>query len=310
MTNPKVSIIIPNYNHAAFLQQRIDSVLEQTYQDVELILLDDASTDNSNDIINRYKEHPKVTHVLVNTQNSGSPFKQWQKGIALAKGSYIWIAESDDYCELNFLETVLRQFDQYQNLGLVYAQSMDVDAQGKTLLHRKEYTAEFQPNIWEQEFIMEGKQFVEAYLKVKNVIPNASAVVFKKSIVDAVMFTPELLHMKMCGDWLFWIQLSLKTHIGFVQQELNYFRNHAAVSRAHVGIEKKKQRLLEEKVVRSFLQSGNYSDTKLEYRLYKKWFKLHSEKAMLTKSFYVIKLNKTTIFRFLKYLIKHYRSKN
>lgn len=310
MNKPKVSIIIPNYNHAAFLQQRLDSVFNQTYTNFEVILLDDCSTDNSASLLNTYNNHPKVSQVLLNTQNSGSPFKQWQKGIALAKGEYIWIAESDDYCELNFLEIVMQQFQQHQNIGLVYAQSIDVDAQGKTLLHRKEYTNTFEPNIWEQGFVLNGKQFVETYLKVKNVIPNASAVVFKKSAVNATMFTPELLQMKMCGDWLFWIQLALKAHIGFVNQELNYFRNHAAVSRAHVGIEKKKQRLLEEKEVRSVLQNSNYSQTNQEYSLYKKWYKLHGKKAVLTQSFYAIKLNKTSIFNFLKYLIKYYRTKN
>lgn len=310
MNTPKVSIIIPNYNHAVFLKQRIESVLQQTSQDFELILLDDCSVDNSVSVLETYKNHPKVTHIDLNTKNSGSPFKQWQKGIALAKGEYIWIAESDDYCELNFMETVMCQFKQYQDLGLVYAQSIDVDADGKTLLHRKEYTKIFKPNIWEQGFVLNGKQFVEAYLKVKNVIPNASAVVFKKSAVNATMFTPELLQMKMCGDWLFWIQLALNTQIGFVSQELNYFRNHAAVSRAHVGIEKKKQRLLEEKEVRSVLQNYNCLQTKQEYNLYKKWCKLHGKKAVLTQPFYAIKLNKTSIFNFLKHLIKYYRTKN
>ena len=307
---PRVSIIIPNYNHAAFLQQRLDSVFNQTYTNFEVILLDDASTDTSASLLNAYKNHPKVAHVVINETNSGSPFKQWQKGIALAKGAYIWFAESDDYCELNFLETVMQQFEQHQNLGLVYAQSIDVDADGKTLLHRKEYTNTFEPNIWEQGFVLNGKQFVETYLKVKNVIPNASAVVFKKSAVNATMFTPELLQMKMCGDWLFWIQFVFKTHIGFVSQELNYFRNHAAVSRAHVGIEKKKQRLLEEKEVRSVLQNYNFLQTKQEYSLYKKWYKLHAKKAVLTLSFYAIKLNKTSIFNFLKHLIKYYTTKN
>ena len=310
MTNPTVSIIIPNYNHAAFLQQRLNSVFNQTFQDFEVILLDDASTDRSSELLQTYVVCPKVSHVVLNTQNSGSPFKQWEKGIALAKGEYIWIAESDDYCELSFLETVMQQFGQHHNLGVIYAQSIDVDAQGKMLLHRKEYTKAFEPNIWERNFIMNGREFIDKYLKVKNVIPNASAVVFKRDLVESSFFTSNLLDMKMCGDWLFWIQLVLKTRIGFVKQELNYFRNHAAVTRTHVGVEKKKQRLLEEKEVRSFLGTYNYSNIELEYHLYRKWFRLHGKKAMLRKSFYTIKLNKTTIFRFLKYLIKYYRSKN
>ncbi|MCW8968588.1 MAG: glycosyltransferase, partial [Flavobacteriales bacterium] len=74
--NPLISIIIPNYNHALFLKKRLESVYNQTYPHFEVILLDDASTDNSIEILNTYKSHPKTAHLIVNTQNSGSPFKQ------------------------------------------------------------------------------------------------------------------------------------------------------------------------------------------------------------------------------------------
>ena len=101
---PLVSIIVPNFNHAAFLAQRLESIYNQTFSSFEVILLDDASTDNSIEILNLYKNHPKTAHFIINTINSGSPFKQWQKGVELAKGELIWIAESDDYAAINFLE--------------------------------------------------------------------------------------------------------------------------------------------------------------------------------------------------------------
>ena len=91
-----VSIIIPNYNHAKFLDERIQSVLNQTYQNFELIILDDKSSDNSVEVINQYKDDPRVSSIIINKDNSGSTFKQWYKGIEIAKGEIIWIAESDD----------------------------------------------------------------------------------------------------------------------------------------------------------------------------------------------------------------------
>lgn len=103
----QVSIILPNYNHYSYLEKRLDSIFNQTHQDFEVIILDDASTDDSLSILNNYKNHPKVSHFIINKENSGSPFKQWEKGLNLAKGDYIWIAESDDFCDLNFLETQL-----------------------------------------------------------------------------------------------------------------------------------------------------------------------------------------------------------
>ena len=102
-----ISILLPSYNHSKFLKERLDSIFNQTYQNFELIILDDASTDSSVDILSEFKNHPKVTHYLINEQNSGSPFLQWQKGLDLAKGDYIWIAESDDACELDFPSTQL-----------------------------------------------------------------------------------------------------------------------------------------------------------------------------------------------------------
>lgn len=92
-----VSIIIPNFNHAAYLEQRIESVLKQTFQEFELILLDDSSTDKSWEIMMHYADHPLVSHCIRNEINSGSPFKQWKKGFDLAKYDLIWIAESDDF---------------------------------------------------------------------------------------------------------------------------------------------------------------------------------------------------------------------
>ena len=101
---PTVSVIIPNYNHAPFLKQRIESVLNQSFQDFEMILIDDCSTDGSREIIESYRNNPHVSHIVYNDSNSGSAFLQWNKGIELAKGDWIWVAESDDYAEPTFLE--------------------------------------------------------------------------------------------------------------------------------------------------------------------------------------------------------------
>ena len=108
LERPMISVILPNYNHANFLPERLHSIFNQTYTDFEVIILDDSSTDNSVTILNEYKSHPKLSHFIVNDNNTGSPFLQWKKGIDLAKGKYIWIAESDDSCELDFLEKQIK----------------------------------------------------------------------------------------------------------------------------------------------------------------------------------------------------------
>ena len=82
---PLVSVVVPNYNYKRYLNLRIQSILQQTYQNIELILLDDASTDGSEEVLSDYQNHAKVSHILLNEHNTGNPFKQWFKGMQLAK---------------------------------------------------------------------------------------------------------------------------------------------------------------------------------------------------------------------------------
>ena len=134
---PSISVIIPNYNHASFLRQRIESILNQTRQEFELIILDDASTDNSRDIIEMYRHDPRVSHIIYNEKNGGSPFKQWNKGIELAKGKWIWIAESDDYAEPEYLEKLLEQSTLHADAGFLYCLHNWVDEKGEKLFETK-----------------------------------------------------------------------------------------------------------------------------------------------------------------------------
>lgn len=302
-TIPLISIIVPNYNHERFLKQRLETVFKQTYTDFDVILLDDCSTDNSQSILLEYARHPKVSHCVFNEVNSGSPFKQWQKGIALAKGEYIWIAESDDYCELNFLEKMISVLAKQPLVGLGYCQTSDVNEKGEIIHQRIKYTQVFKPNIWCENFQMKGRQFIDAYLSFFNVIPNASAVLFKRDLVDASFFSESLLQMKMCGDWFFWIQLALKSKVMFEAETLNYFRNHNIVSRNHKTLPLKKTRLLEEKYIREFMLSVNFANTAAILSLYKKWFQLFNVNAVFSNDFYIIKFKKhNSVFFIGKFL--------
>ena len=128
---PKVSVIVPNYNYGRFLPQRLESILSQTFQNMEIILLDDCSTDNSQAVLSQYATHPLVSRIVFNEKNSGSPFAQWRKGIDLAQGEYVWIAESDDYCEPTLLATLVRALDQYPTASIAFAGAVLVDENGK-----------------------------------------------------------------------------------------------------------------------------------------------------------------------------------
>ena len=85
--------------------------------------MDDASTDNSREIIESYRQHPVVSNIVYSDFNSGSPFRQWQKGILLAKNDWIWIAESDDIALPIFLETAIKYLSENNKAGLYYCNS-------------------------------------------------------------------------------------------------------------------------------------------------------------------------------------------
>lgn len=217
---PKISVIIPNYNHENFLENRIESVLNQTYHNFEIILLDDCSADDSITILNRYKNHPKVSHFEINKQNSGSVFKQWIKGIAIAKGEYIWIAESDDIAHKEFLKETIYFAENNKNLGLVFTQSIEIDAVGNKTGNI------FFPKSFKNGDFLFGKTSVSEFLVKKMIITNVSSVLFKTDKLKQIDL--EILKsFKNTGDRYTYIQIALKSKAYFLDKTLNYYRNHS-----------------------------------------------------------------------------------
>lgn len=223
---PKVSIIVPSFNHAAYLHDRIDSILCQSFQDFEIILLDDASTDRSVDILKQYRTHPKVTRFAVNAENSGSAFRQWERGVGYAAGDYIWIAESDDVAAPDFLASLTGILDANPSLGIVYSQSLKIDASGSVIGSWRDLTLDAANGLWGANFLCPGREMVRQFLIHANVIPNASAVVIRKrflppdSLKEASSFT-------INGDWYVWSSILLGSDVAFFNHELNACRFHA-----------------------------------------------------------------------------------
>lgn len=231
---PKISIIVPNYNYSQFLEERLESILNQTFQDFEVILLDDRSTDNSVEILNKYANNPKVVHYKVNKGNSGSPFKQWEKGIKLAKGSFLWIAEADDFCDSDFLEETINPLLNNSDISLSYCQSSRMNSEGQVTGNWITHTQQFSKNIFSSNFIMPGNEFIEKFLIHKNVIPNVSAVLFRKSHLDRILPLSNEPFQKYNADWYYYMQLLCNTKVAFISKTLNHFRYHgdSVISRA------------------------------------------------------------------------------
>jgi glycosyltransferase involved in cell wall biosynthesis len=233
MAMPKVSVIIPNYRHAPYLPRRIESVLNQTFTDIEVICMDDASPDNSREVIARYSGDPRVRTVF-NEVNSGSTFKQWNKGARLACGQYIWFAESDDFADPGLLERLVGVLDANPSCGLAFCQSHYVgeDDQATGM-----FTAQASgPEHWKSDFVLSGVEACRRYLFWENVIPNASAVVMRRDLYLQVGGADE--SMRLAGDWKLYAAVLSQSDLAFVAEPLNYFRRHANTVRSETHRER------------------------------------------------------------------------
>ena len=222
---PLVSVVVPNYNYSSYLVQRLESVLNQTFTDFELILLDDASTDDSLEVMERYRHNGHVTHVVVNERNTNSPFRQWMKGIRLARGKYVWIAEADDRAEPDFLETCVGWMERCGNVAVCYAGSVLFDAGGE--VERRRDVNHWGKRRRKEAACFDGARYAACNLYWKNYIVNASAAVFRREYALNLEGTG-FADLRYCGDWLFWFGMALQGQVVEVYRRLNYFRQHRA----------------------------------------------------------------------------------
>jgi glycosyltransferase involved in cell wall biosynthesis len=219
--NPKVSVVIPNYNYARFLRQRIESVLNQSLQNFEVILLDDCSADESRTILCEYAGDPRV-RIEFNEKNSGSAFKQWNKGVGLAHGEYVWIAEADDYADERLLERLVAVLETETEVVFAYCRSWRVSAEDRPDGFLDCCGPD--PQRWISDHFANGPDECRGHFMTCDLVPNASAVVFRKAIYDRIGGADETL--SMTGDWKVWFAMALQGRMAYISEPLNYYRFH------------------------------------------------------------------------------------
>jgi len=220
----KISVIVPNYNHARYLQKRLDSIDGQTYRDLEVILLDDCSTDGSPQILEEYcRKHPEYTKIIRNEVNSGSAFRQWKRGVEHCTGDLIWIAESDDYCETHFLERMVREFED-EAVGMAYTAPKYVDSGGHpTEWCFEKYTGALSSGRWNESYKVSGEEEVRYAMGIRNTMVNASSLIFRRSAVAEHLTDGDWSEMKLCGDWLLYLKILSNYSVIFVKDAGAYY---------------------------------------------------------------------------------------
>ena len=223
--NLKVTAVIPNYNYERFLNERIDSILFQTYPVNELIILDDCSTDKSVELIESRIRNNKTDipiRLIKNGHNSGSVFAQWQKAFQAATGDYVWIAEADDSCSPYFLENIMPAFKD-NTMVISYCKSLTIDEKNRLLMQDlREWIDIYGTGKWDTDYVNDGMKEVSETMCINNTIANASSAVFRKG--DYYNIMEEAKRYRLAGDWYTYMGILRLGKISYCKQSLNYHR--------------------------------------------------------------------------------------
>ncbi|MGY4726216.1 glycoside hydrolase family 99-like domain-containing protein [Burkholderia pyrrocinia] len=227
----RVSVVVPNYNYERYVGERLNSIFKQTYPIYELIVLDDHSSDGSVRAIRQHLANQSIDNrFVVSSENSGSVFVQWKRGVELAKGDYVWIAEADDLSDPEFLATVVDGFDD-EGTVLSYCESKQMAETGEIICeHYRDYVADISAAKWTKAYVVDGESEISGALAIKNTIPNVSAVLFRRAILEEVLerHFDDIRQFRVAGDWMVYLQVIGRGKIAFVPESLNLHRRHAA----------------------------------------------------------------------------------
>ncbi len=222
-----VSVVIPNYNYEKYLSDRINSIINQSVSVSEIIFLDDASTDGSVKLAESILSKCGIPYkTIISKVNSGSVFKQWEKGIRECSSNYIWIAEADDSCHVDFIKTVLPGLVDNSGVGISYCETEAINDKNRIfspgfydIVHSR-----VDPVKWKSSYINCGQSEICSTLSIKNTIPNVSCLLFRKEAIFGIL--PLDTSYSFSGDWISYIRILEKWDISFNCLPLNYHRHH------------------------------------------------------------------------------------
>ncbi|MDI6653613.1 glycoside hydrolase family 99-like domain-containing protein [Gluconobacter japonicus] len=229
---PTISVVVPSYNYARYLESRLVSIFTQTLPVLEIIVLDDASTDRSVDIAqNTAREWQREIRLMKGRKPSGSVFRQWEKAFKEAKGEWVWIAEADDLCDPQFLEKLFDALQQHPNAIMAFSDSRSIDTHGAPLTSSyRNYCSETAGSILDHDGYFQGRDFLKTCLSERNLILNVSGAVFKRAPMRAALrrCQQDLKILSIAGDWRIYLELldQDETGIVYVKQSLNIHRRH------------------------------------------------------------------------------------
>lgn len=210
MNTPMVSVCIPTYNGERFIENAIKSVLMQTYTDFELLIIDDASTDKTVDIINSFIDNR--IRLLKNDKNIGM-VSNWNRCLDESKGEYIQLLCHDDYLAKDCLEKKVKAFTIDIDICLVFNSTYIINDMNRIIFRRRPFRS---------EKLFDGKKILGKSFVCKNLFGEPSNVMFKKEISKKVGYFDDRLCYSI--DWDYWIKLCVMGKVYYLDDYLMYFR--------------------------------------------------------------------------------------
>lgn len=207
---PKVSICVPAYNAAIYLPTTLQSILNQTFQNFEVIIADDCSTDNTQQIIQNFPD--KRIRYFKNEKNLGW-VANMNRCLKEAQGPYICILNADDGWRESFLKTMISVLDQNPKVGLIFSAYHIIDASGKELKLVEPYS---------QNRFFKGKDFFAADV-LQNIVGSPTVMVRQECYRTAGLYDPQFLYM---ADWETWLRIALQYDVAYIAKPLAFWRLH------------------------------------------------------------------------------------
>ena len=228
-----ISVVIPSHNYARHMPSRLGSVLAQSYPVLEVVVLDDASTDDSVGVAREVAAAAgRHVRVVEGRRASGSVFRQWARAARLARGEWLWIAEADDSCAPDMLARLAAAAQAAPDTVLAFCDSQAVDAEGAVLwADHQAYYDEIERGALAADLRAPGREFLARLMSERNAILNVSAVLWRRTALLAALgrCEAELAGYRIAGDWRLYAEvLAEGGSVAYVADPLNAHCRHGA----------------------------------------------------------------------------------
>jgi glycosyltransferase involved in cell wall biosynthesis len=220
-----VSVCVPTFNGAAYVGEAIRSVLEQTFEDFELIVIDDGSSDGTPDAVAAFADRRMR---LVRNDGRLGLVGNWNRCLDLAQGRHVTVFHQDDLMARDNLRAKVRFLDRHSSVGLVHSNVVRIDARGGVLA---EYWS-FPPTAGD-EGCLDGREFFRRAIAGANIVCASSVMMRRATFEQLGGFDSRL---PFTADWEMWLRIGLFYDVGYLTQPLIRYRFHDGMETARFSL--------------------------------------------------------------------------